>query len=131
MSIFKNKLYIVLFCLIFIALGAIVANKKFAKKIITDTAELDSVTVSMREDEYIPSELTVKKGTKVTFFNKTSIARWPASNLHPSHEIYPEFDPKEPVMPGTMWDFIFNKTGKWEMHDHLAPYITGSITVTE
>jgi len=91
----------------------------------------DAVVISMNQDDYAPSEITVSKGSTVVFVNKSTDWRWPASNLHPTHDIYPEFDPKEPVAPGASWSFRFEKSGAWRMHDHLAPYITGTITVKE
>ncbi len=95
------------------------------------TATGETVTILMQQDAYDPSELTIKKGTTVTFINKAPDWRWPASNLHPTHDIYPEFDPKEPVAPEKSWTFRFDAAGSWRMHDHLAPYITGTITVKE
>ena len=87
------------------------------------------VIVEMGEDDYTPNEFTITKGTTVTFVNTDDAPRWPASDLHPSHGIYPEFDPNEPVPSGESWSFVFNEVGEWTMHDHLAPYITGTITV--
>ncbi len=94
-------------------------------------APAGSIVISMRQDDYDPSEITIRKGQTVVFVNKSSDWRWPASNLHPTHDIYPEFDPKEPVAPEGSWTFRFDKAGVWRMHDHLAPYITGTVTVEE
>lgn len=93
-----------------------------------DTKE---VVMEMGEDEFIPQNIEVKKGTKVIFKNVSDTLKWPASNLHPSHLIYPEFDPKAPVGKGESWEFTFDKVGEWEYHDHLSPYISGLIKVTE
>lgn len=90
-----------------------------------------TVTVTMLTDEYQPPDIRITKGQAVRFINKSNDWRWPASNLHPTHDIYPEFDPKEPVKPGGEWIYRFEKVGQWRMHDHLAPYITGTVTVTE
>ncbi len=87
--------------------------------------------VKMGEDSYAPVDFEVKKGTKVRFVNESGTLRWPASDLHPSHLIYPEFDSKEPVKNGDSWEFEFDKAGEWSYHDHLAPYITGTIKVSE
>lgn len=91
----------------------------------------DNAVVTMGSDSYTPQNFKVKKGTKLTFLNSSDGLRWPASDLHPSHLIYPEFDSKEPVRVGTSWSVEFDKVGEWGYHDHLAPYITGTITVTE
>ncbi len=93
---------------------------------VTNTA-----TVLMKEDRFEPENLTVKKGTTVTFKNEDKVARWPASNIHPTHTIYPEFDPLKPIEPGQQWSFKFDKVGTWKDHDHLIPSIRGIITITE
>lgn len=85
----------------------------------------------MTDDGYTPKNLTVKNGQKVIFRNESSKDKWPASNLHPTHGIYPEFDPKEPVKPGTEWSFVFKKSGKWKYHDHITPNMTGAINVID
>lgn len=88
-------------------------------------------TVYITDDGFVPDTLTVKVGTEVAFVNKTNEWRWPASDLHPVHNLYPEFDPKTAIGPGTEWKFKFDKPGTWGMHDHLAPYVIGRIIVEE
>lgn len=87
--------------------------------------------IKMGTDSYEPQNFRIKKGTKVTFDNTSGGLRWPASDFHPSHLLYPEFDPKEPIGKDAKWTFQFDKVGEWGYHDHLAPYITGRIQVTE
>jgi len=89
------------------------------------------VIVKMTEDGYIPNVFRIKKGTKVRFQNVDSYGHWPASDLHPTHTLYPEFDSKRVVKAKEEWSFVFDKVGVWTMHDHLSPYITGKITVVE
>ena len=90
-----------------------------------------SVTVLMKKDSFDPETITIKKGTTVEFKNVDTLDKWPASNIHPTHTIYPEFDPLQPINPGSSWSFTFNKVGKWSDHDHLDPSIRGTIIVTE
>lgn len=95
--------------------------------------QVNSITQSvvMKENSFKPESLTIKKCTKVIFKNQDKVARWPASNLHPTHGIYPEFDPLEPVGLEKDWSFIFNKVGSWKYHDHLFPSLRGVIIVSE
>lgn len=86
-------------------------------------------TLVLREDGWHPAELTVEAGTAVTFVNETKNAFWPASNSHPQHDQYPEFDSGHPIMPGESWAFTFDKKGKWAFHDHLRSFYTGYINV--
>lgn len=85
----------------------------------------------MDDNGFMPDSMTIKKGERVVFENKGKEAHWPASNIHPTHLIYPEFDPKNPIKPGENWEFIFQKVGIWRFHDHLFPDFTGSVVVTE
>ncbi|HLD71180.1 MAG TPA: hypothetical protein VI873_01020 [Candidatus Peribacteraceae bacterium] len=85
--------------------------------------------VKMTPGAFDPSEVSVFKNTNVCFENEDTEARWPASNIHPTHAIFPEFDPGTPIAPGKTWCFQFTKTGIWRMHDHLFPEITGVVNV--
>lgn len=88
-----------------------------------------AIQVSMQNNSYAPLLLTIKQDETVLFINNASVNRWPASNIHPTHGIYPEFDPQKPISPGESWSFTFNKKGVWRFHDHLAPEVHGAITV--
>ncbi len=126
----KKLLFIVLtlFALVLGAVYFFVNNSGSKTKVISFESD---VVVKMGNDEYAPQSFTIKKGAKVTFLNDADSLRWPASDLHPSHLIYPEFDQKQPIEKGQSWTFQFDKVGEWGYHDHLAPYITGTIKVTE
>lgn len=92
---------------------------------------IGSVIIEMNENAFTPRDITIQKNTEVVFKNIGTEAHWPASNIHPTHGIYPEFDPERPIPPGESWSFVFTKVGSWKMHDHLVPRILGSVTVTE
>lgn len=97
------------------------------------TAEIPTgaVVITLSKDGFSPDEISIKVGETVAFRSIAGDLYWPASNLHPSHLLYPEFDPQEPVQPNEVWSFTFENVGEWKYHDHLAPYFTGVITVTE
>lgn len=90
-----------------------------------------NLTIHMDETGFNPRELRIERGQKVVFENKSKDPRWPASNIHPTHDIYPEFDPKRVILPGRGWSFVFDRAGTWKMHDHLYPQFTGAVTVIE
>ena len=87
--------------------------------------------VYMSVDGFAPSEIRIKPGTKVSFVNDDKFWHWPASDLHPTHTLYPEFDPRKAIGPGETWSFTFERLGSWGYHDHLAPYVVGKIIVSE
>jgi plastocyanin len=88
-------------------------------------------TVSMEPGKFSPAELEIRRDDRVTFVNRDTEPRWPASNLHPTHGIYPEFDPQESVPPGESWSFVFDRAGEWKYHDHNIPALRGIIRVRE
>lgn len=97
----------------------------------SDSKPPNNRTVIILADKFTPQELTIKKGETVTFINRDSDDRWPASDDHPSHQRYSQFDPKHALAPGEKWSFTFDRSGTWEYHDHIYPSLTGKIKVTE
>ncbi len=89
-----------------------------------------SQTIKMTSWGFQPSVTQINTGDNITFENTDIASHWPASNIHPTHAIYPEFDPKKEVPAGQSWQFTFNKPGVWRFHDHLNPQINGQITVS-
>ncbi|MDP3794444.1 MAG: cupredoxin domain-containing protein [bacterium] len=87
--------------------------------------------VQLTENGFQPEPLTIQQGDTVEFRTGRGKPFWPASDLHPTHTIYPKFDPREPIEPGETWSFRFDKTGQWRYHDHLAPLFRGTIIVGE
>lgn len=86
-------------------------------------------TIVRTSEGYEPSDLTIARGDTVQFLNRSNDFHWPASDLHPTHGIYPAFDPRRPVAVGEVWSFRFAEVGEWKFHDHLHANETGTITV--
>src|SRR5260221_12536888 len=53
--------------------------------------------VTLGDTGFEPTTLTIKQEDSVTFTSKRGKPFWPASDLHPTHELYPQFDPKRPI----------------------------------
>ena len=87
--------------------------------------------VVLEDDGYHPKELHIEKGDAVRFSTSRAFEHWPASNLHPTHNIYAAFDAKRPLLPEETWQFQFIKAGAWEFHDHLNATFIGVIHVAE
>lgn len=92
-------------------------------------AHLENVRIEMTESGFEPASLQVHQNSTVEFINLDRKDRWPASNNHPTHDIYPQFDPKKPLKPGQVFKFKFEKVGTWKYHDHLFPHKRGGVTV--
>ena len=85
--------------------------------------------IRMTNNGFEPSEIRVRAGDVVQWINNDTVNRWPASDLHPTHGIYPAFDPQRPIAPGDSWSFQFEKMGNWKFHDHLKPLFHGIVYV--
>lgn len=87
--------------------------------------------IEMDSNGFSPVEITIDSDSSIIFVNKDTQPRWPASNTHPTHELYSEFDPRKPIAPGQSWAFKPKKVGSWKFHDHLFPHMRGTLTVIE
>jgi len=87
--------------------------------------------IELREDGFYPKELTIAVGETVQFKTSRNQFFWPASDVHPTHEIYSAFDPKKPIAANETWNFKFNKEGEWKYHDHITSYYRGVIKVVK
>jgi plastocyanin len=87
--------------------------------------------ITYTDEGYSHTSITIARGTTVIFRNESSRDMWPASDVHPTHTIYSEFDAKRGIAPGEEYSFTFARVGTWGFHDHLNPFQIGTITVTE
>lgn len=87
--------------------------------------------VVLTDDGFLPAVLTIRPGTGVLFKTARDEPFWPATDSHPSHDVYPSFDSKKPVLPHEQWGFVVDQEGTWTYHDHLYPQYTGTIVVVD
>ncbi len=113
-----------IFSLIGVVLLVLVAVKFLYPKL---TSFEGGHTVELGEYGFFPEEITIRKGETVTFRTTRNEPFWPASNSHPVHDLYPEFDPKRALRPGETWSFTFDKVGEWGYHDHLGSYYSTDV----
>jgi plastocyanin len=93
------------------------------------TPQPQTYTVTYTNSGFSPASITIKKGDTVIFKNSSSSSFWPASNSHPEHTIYPEFDPKVAIAAGGQWNFTFQKVGTWGYHNHNNANKIGTVIV--
>lgn len=82
--------------------------------------------IAYSENGFSPASVTVKLGAKVKFVNQGTASMWVASAMHPTHQIYPEFDQKT---TGNEYTFEFTKAGSWNYHNHVNPGHYGKVIV--
>lgn len=117
----------------FLLLGVVVLFSAFCVYFLADQFGFlrKSQIIVMTDKGFQPAKISIKKNTRVVFMNKGKNEHWPASDLHPTHGIFPEFDPLEGIVPDKEWSFVFRKAGKWRFHDHLVPELRGEIIVNQ
>lgn len=111
---------------IFIA-SSFILTKYVSKKLFSQPVIHQIV---LKESGFVPSEIMIAEGDIVEFSSTRGVSFWPASNLHPIHEIYPEFDSRSALEAEETWSFTFDKVGTWKFHDHLTSPLKGVIDVT-
>ena len=92
-------------------------------------ADEEAVTISMTDAGFSPTTVTISVGTTVNFVNDGQALHWPASAVHPTHEVLPAFDSKRGIATGDTYSFSFTEAGNWNFHDHLNPQFTGTVVV--
>lgn len=85
--------------------------------------------IAYTENGFTPESIEVAAGDTVVFENKTDNAMWVASAIHPTHELYAEFDQKTSVGKDGVYEFTFTKVGTWKYHNHASAGRKGTIIV--
>ena len=87
------------------------------------------VVIEFTSGGFSPATVTVSRGTTVRFVNRDSVMHWPASGVHPAHQVCPGFDALRGLANGEAYEFTFGASKTCPMHDHLNPATRGSIVV--
>jgi len=88
----------------------------------TPEATTQTHTISMNEQGFSPLEITIRRGDSVRFLNTGSQNFWPASGIHPTHQICLGLDPLELIGPGESFTFTFSEVKECPFHNHLTPF---------
>ncbi|OGG03912.1 hypothetical protein A2W14_05585 [Candidatus Gottesmanbacteria bacterium RBG_16_37_8] len=91
----------------------------------------ETFNVNYSDKGFTPQEVTIKLGSAVTWTNNSKKSMYVASNDHPSHDLYPQFDQLSAVGNSGQYSFVFDKVGSWGYHNHASPSDTARVIVTE
>jgi plastocyanin len=84
-----------------------------------------SNSVTIQNMAFTPADITVKKGTTVTWTNQDSVT-------HTVQETDSQKGPNsENLENGEKYSFTFDETGTFHYHCSIHPDMTGTVTVTE
>ena len=112
-------------------------SERLIEKVGSEKIEAAAV-INMTKSGFSPTFVSIRKNQGVRFVNKLpsdcpapdmTCFFWPASDPHPTHEFYPEFDVREAVGPGESWTFLPVREGSWEDHDHFESSYTATVQV--
>jgi len=99
----------------------------------TCTASSTSTTITIQNGAVCPQNITVPRGTRVTFVNQDSVRHEMDSDPHPEHTDCPEINQVGNVEPGqSKQTGNLNIARRCGFHDHGLPNaaaLRGSITV--
>lgn len=104
------------------------------------TPKATSVTISYDGSTFTPSSVTVHAGDTVTFVNKGTGPMWVSSDPHPTHQGYSGTSASQhcpdttgtafdECSAGSMYSFVFQKTGSWGYHNHANNTAKGTVVV--
>ena len=93
-------------------------------------ASVTWLTIRYTGAGFAPRRAEIELAESVAFMNDSDDDFWPTSNIHPTHQIYPELDAKRPVPPGETWLFTFDEPGFWRYHNHLSSPQGGLVVVS-
>lgn len=112
-----------------VAIGSYGVTRSKSTQSVVDMRGASEVSIVLTDEGFTPRYVRVTSGTKITFTTTRANQFWPASNEHPTHSIYPEFDSKQQIEPGSSWSVVLSRKGEWSYHDHLRSYFIGRIYV--
>ena len=124
-----NKLTLVLLFIVLISTGVLL---QFS---YAHSNKEEFVTIS--DSGFSKKDITIQKGTTVTWQIDGEKLHWPASDNHPTHALYPDgggcigskLDACNGLKKGETFSFKFEKLGTWTMHDHLSHGNTMAVNV--
>lgn len=94
----------------------------------TNEATIEQNVVTLTQDGFSPSTLTVKAGTKVTWVNKSGSQVTVNSKPHPVHTNYSPLNLGS-FSDGSTLSLTFDKPGTYGYHNHLNPSQSGTIII--
>lgn len=103
-------------------------DRKLGEK-FEDQSEKSEVTIKMSQIKFMPMDLKIKKGTKVTWVNDESIEHYVNTDSHPAHTYYPTQNSKA-LKKGEQYSVTFDQSGIYPYHCSAhASNMTGNILV--
>lgn len=101
----------------------------FPVQTLSPTPTPAAVIIEITSVGFSPASVTIAPGTTVEFVNKDTDSHWPASAVHPIHNVCPGFDALRGLVQDESYSFTFTEQKECPYHDHLRPSLKGTIRV--
>jgi plastocyanin len=130
----NSKLILAIIVIIAIVGIVIVINKGSGNNVSTTPTSqpvankpVDS-NIEVTANGFSPDTVTIARGTRVVWMNKSGTTVTVNSADHPTHQVYKPLNLGE-FANGSSVQLIFDTAGTYKYHNHLKPSQTGTIVV--
>lgn len=89
---------------------------------VVDNSGRSEVFINMTDFSFVPANVIISKGAKVTWINKDSVGHSVKTDPHPEHSIFPDMDSGD-LSLGAEHSFIFENEGVYPYH--CDPHVRG------
>ena len=116
----------------FVVMGKVnVKNSSSVKGAVVSADSVEKLlnTVSIEGSMFNPTNITVPKGTMVTWINNDNVPHKVVSDPYTTHSDLPGLESKT-INPGESYSYTFNILGSWVYHCHFKPEMQGRVIVT-
>jgi plastocyanin len=131
----KKYVWVIILLVIIVAIGGFLllsnkANNKPAVKPATQTTKSNIQTekVAVTSSGFEPKTITIKKGTRIIWTNKSGNTVTVNSDNHPTNLLWP-FLNLGTFNNGSSVSVVFENTGKYTYHNYLNPDQKGIVIV--
>ena len=105
-------------------------DRSLAEK-FEDKSSVNELTIKMSQIKFMPMELKIKIGTKVTWINDDSVTHYVNTDSHPAHTYQKDHNSKA-LEKGDKYEYTFSKSGIYPYHCSAhAENMTGNILVID
>jgi len=87
-SVLTLKVYLPILLLLYGIFMVFLSNPLLAHTVDTE----GTFVIHMKDDRFEPETITIPQGSTVIFENVDTQPHWPATNIHPTHRLYPNSD---------------------------------------
>lgn len=114
-----------------VGLAVVLKSNNNSKTKTNQAQEVRQATIQITAQGYLPQELTVKKGTEITWVNADSSPHKLVPNTAGTSTETNKGLESQDLGPGQSHTYTANTTGSYNYYDNANPTATGTITVED